>query len=113
KPMRALLVIVSFVVVLGAAAAGLALGQSDNWFPSRWGAADQRGAATRITPAKVLEAKSMITKGNVYQLGRAYESAMPIFGTRHFSLRIPQAFGPVRSNKMIHQDQLGGGELCP
>ena len=66
--MRARLGIVSCVVILGIAAGGLALGQSDNWFPSRWGAADQRGAANRITPAKVLEAKSMITKGNVYLL---------------------------------------------
>ena len=37
--------------------AGLALGrQTDRWYPSRWGANDQRGAANRITPAKVLEA---------------------------------------------------------
>ena len=35
----------------------IALGQSDRWYPSRWGADDQRGAANRITPAKVLEAK--------------------------------------------------------
>ena len=98
--MRARLVIVSFVFVLGVAKVQVyALGQRANRFPSRWGAADQRGAANRITPAKVLEAKSMITKGNVYQLGRAYESAMPIFGTRHFSLRIPQAFGPLSSTR--------------
>src|SRR5215467_4560151 len=80
-------------------------GQSEKWYPSRWGANDQRGAANRITPAKVLEAKNLITKGNVYQLGRAYESGMPIFGTRHFSLKIPQAFGPLGSNKMIYHDE--------
>ena len=33
----------------GRRAAGIALGQADNWYPSRWGAADQRGAANRIT----------------------------------------------------------------
>jgi len=96
---------------LAAVAGGLALGQGDNWFPSRWGAADQRGAANRLTPAKVLEAKNLITKGNVYQLGRAYESAMPIFGTRHFSLRIPQVFGPLGSNKMMYHDEVVSGEL--
>jgi kynurenine formamidase len=99
------------VIALAAVAAGVALGQADNWFPSRWGAADQRGAANRLTPAKVLEAKNVITKGNVYQLGRTYESAMPIFGTRHFSLRIPQAFGPLGSNKMIYHDEVVSGEL--
>src|SRR5215831_3793172 len=109
--MRARLVIVSFAVILGVAAGGLALGQADNWFPSRWGAADQRGAANRLTPVKVLEAKSLITKGNVYQLGRPYESAMPIFGTRHFSLRIPQAFGPLGTNKMMYHDEVVSGEL--
>ena len=38
----------------------------DNWYPSRWGADDQRGAANRITPAKVLEAKNLITRGQAY-----------------------------------------------
>ena len=53
------------------------------WYPSRWGADDQRGAANRMTAAKVLEAKNLITRGQTYQLGRVYESGMPIFGTRH------------------------------
>src|SRR5207344_203901 len=100
-----------FVVILGVAAGGLALGQTDNWFPSRWGAADQRGAANRITPAKVLEAKSLITRGTVYQLGHVYESGMPMFGTRHFSLRIPQAFGPQGSNKTVYHDEVVSGEI--
>ena len=98
-------------LVMAAAAAGVSFAQADNWYPSRWGAADQRGAANRITPAKVLEAKSLITQGNVYQLGRVYESAMPIFGTRHFSLRIPQAFGPMGSNRMVYHDELVSGEI--
>jgi kynurenine formamidase len=109
--MRARVLIGLIAVAVAAAAAGVALGQADNWFPSRWGAADQRGAANRLTPAKVLEAKSLIKKGDVYQLGRAYESGMPIFGTRHFSLKIPQAFGPLGSNKMIYHDELVSGEL--
>ena len=67
-------------------------GQGDKWYPSRWGAADQRGAANRLTPAKVLDAKAMITKGTVYQLGRVYEAGMPLYGTRHYSLKIPYAF---------------------
>ena len=65
--------------------------QSDQWYPSRWGADDQRGAANRVTPAKVLEAKALITKGAIYQLGRVYEAGMPLPATRHFSLHIPQA----------------------
>ncbi len=101
-------------LVLGA---GLALGvggssaQSDNWYPSRWGADDQRGAANLITPQKVLEAKSLITQGRVYQLGHVYESTMPLVGPRHFSLRIPQPFGPFGSNQMVYHDDIVSGEL--
>ena len=93
------------------AAATVAHGQTDRWYPSPWGAADQRGAANRITPAKVLEAKSLITTGTVYQLGRVYEAAMPLFGTRHFSLRIPQTFGPMGANSLMYHDEVVSGEL--
>jgi kynurenine formamidase len=83
----------------------------DTWYPSRWGAADQRGAANRITPAKVLEAKALITRGTTYQLGRVYETGMPMFGTRHYSLRIPQAFGPQGTNQTVYHDEVISGEL--
>jgi kynurenine formamidase len=100
-----------YVVVIVIAAAGLAAAQTANWYPSRWGAADQRGAANRITPAKVLEAKNAITRGAVYQLGRVYEAGMPLFGTRHYSLRIPYVFGPNGSNDMFYHDEIISGEL--
>jgi hypothetical protein len=92
-------------------AAGVARGQSAGWPPSRWGADDQRGAANRITPAKVLEAKTLITRGTIYQLGRVYEAAMPMFGTRHYSLRIPQAIGPMGTNQTVYHDELVSGEI--
>ena len=104
--MRRLILATILVVATAAAYA-----QTGNWYPSRWGAADQRGAANRITPAKVLEARDLITRGAIYQLGRVYESGMPIFGTRHFSLRIPQGFGPQGTNGMIYHDELISGEL--
>jgi kynurenine formamidase len=105
--------VVSTALACGALiAAGVAIrAQTDRWYPSRWGAADQRGAANRITPAKVLEAKNLITRGTVYQLGRVYEAGMPMFGTRHFSLRIPQAFKIPGSNQAIYHDELVSGEI--
>ncbi|HZM97499.1 MAG TPA: cyclase family protein [Vicinamibacterales bacterium] len=100
------------VVVTGVLlACSSALGQSDRWYPSRWGADDQRGAANRLTPAKVLEAKNLITKGNVYQLGHVYEPGMPMYGTRHFSLRIPQAFKMPGKNEAVYHDEIISGEL--
>ena len=83
----------------------------DKWYPSRWGADDQRGAANRITPAKVLEAKNLIVRGQTYQLGHVYEAAMPLFGTRHYSLRIPKVFGPNGTNQMYYHDEIISGEL--
>ncbi len=104
--------LVPVLVLLSAVTApGAAFGQADNWYPSRWGAADQRGAANRITPAKVLEAKNLITTGTVYQIGHVYETAMPMFGTRHFSLKIPQTFGPMGTNRTMYHDELVSAEL--
>lgn len=104
------------ILAVGGAAAALfavaqrALGQPD-WYPSRWGAGDQRGAANRLTPEKVLEAKALIVKGEVYQLGRVYEAGMPMFGTRHYSLRIPQPFRLPGRNEAIYHDEIVSGEL--
>jgi kynurenine formamidase len=86
-------------------------GQTERWYPSRWGANDQRGAANRITPAKILEAKNLITQGTLYQVGRVYEAGMPMFGTRHYSLRIPQAFKIPGSNQAVYHDEVVSGEL--
>jgi kynurenine formamidase len=94
-----------------ALATSVVLGQSDRWYPSRWGADDQRGAANRLTPAKVLEAKDLIKQGIVYQLGHVYESGMPMFGTRHYSLRIPQAFAMPGRNQAVYHDEIISGEL--
>ena len=103
------------VVVAGSLAivtiAAAAWGQTDRWYPSRWGAADQRGAANRITPAKVLEAKNAIQKGTIYQLGHVYEAGMPMYGTRHFSIRIPQAFSMPGKNQAVYHDEIISGEL--
>jgi len=96
---------------LTAVATGVAFAQADRWYPSRWGADDQRGAANRITPAKVLEARDLITRGTVYQLGRVYEAGMPLFGTRHFSLRIPQTYGPLGSNRTMYHDEIVSAEI--
>jgi kynurenine formamidase len=102
----------SFVATIAFVAAGsVMLGQSDGWYPSRWGADDERGAANRITPAKVLEAKDLITRGMVYQLGRVYEAGMPLFGTRHYSLRIPRVYNLPGANQAAYHDEIVSGEL--
>jgi kynurenine formamidase len=83
------------------------------WWPSEWGADDQRGAANRLTPEKVLEAKELIKTGKIYQLGRTYEAGMPIPGKRHFSLTIPglPTGKPSGKNQLVHNDELISGEI--
>ena len=58
----------------------------EQWYPSRWGADDERGAANLLTPAKVLEAVQLVKQGKVYQLGRVYERGMPLYGNRQYNL---------------------------
>ncbi len=83
------------------------------WWPSAWGPDDQRGAANRMTPEKVLEATRLIRTGKVYPLGRVYEHGMPLAGKRHFSLTIPggPTGGPFGQNKVVHHDELFSGEI--
>src|SRR5690554_6753816 len=63
------------------------------WWPSEHGADDQIGAANRLTPQKVLEAASLIRKGEVVDLGRVVEYDMPLFeltphGRKHVQVTI-------------------------
>jgi kynurenine formamidase len=83
------------------------------WWPSEFGAKDQRGAANRITPSRVQAAAQLIREGRVYQLGRLYEHGMPLPGKRHFSLTIPGAptGGPDGQNRVVHHDELFSGEI--
>lgn len=103
--------VTGLVVLAGAWALTHEGGHEDTWYPSRWGADDERGAANRITPAKVLEAATLIKEGKIYQLGRVYETGMPVFGTRHYSLRIPAMSGPLGDNKVTWFEEIVSGEI--
>jgi kynurenine formamidase len=83
------------------------------WWPSAWGPDDQRGAANRLTPAKVQEAARLIRTGQVYQLGHVYEQGMPLAGKRHFSLTIPGSptGGPDGANRIVYHDEMFSGEI--
>lgn len=83
------------------------------WWPSPWGAEDQRGAANRMTTARAKAAAGLIREGKVYSLGRLYEYGMPLPGKRHFSLTIPGSptGGPQGKNRGVHHDDLFSGEI--
>jgi kynurenine formamidase len=115
---------VSRLVFIGAVGSGvltLCLGsrpaaqaQTDSpWWPSPWGADDERGASNRITPERVLAAARLIREGKIYSLGRTYEPGMPSSGNRHFSLTIPgvPTGGPFGENQLVYNDELFSGEI--
>ncbi len=104
-------------IVLGLLGLGAVLADDtpigSKWWPSEWGADDQRGAANRLTPDKVIEARDLIQQGRIYQLGRLYEHGMPLPGKRHFSLTIPglPTGAPTGANQIVSNDELFSGEI--
>lgn len=83
------------------------------WWPSEWGPEDQRGAANRIIPSKVIQAARLITDGKIYKLGHVYEPGMPLFGNRHYSLTIVSSptGGPMGENQAVYHDEMFSGEI--
>ncbi len=99
-----------FTLIALALTSSAAVAQQGDWYPSPWGPADQRGAANRLTPAKVLEATKLVKQGTVYQLGRAYESGMPLFAKRGYVLRVLE-IGPLGKNQLTAHEGYFAGEL--
>jgi kynurenine formamidase len=114
-PLRLLGVAVAavFATLASAEPAGDETPIGPKWWPSEWGADDQRGAANRMTAENVLRANKLVEKGKVYQLGRLYENGMPMVGKRHFSLTIPGSptYPPAGKNGVVAFDELVSGEL--
>jgi kynurenine formamidase len=83
------------------------------WWPSRWGKDDMAGASNWITPEKVLDAVKWIKDGKVYRLGHPYESTMPKFGDRAFTLRMvgSPTGGPYGGNKLVYNDEFLATEI--
>lgn len=85
----------------------------DTLSPSEWGPDDERGAANRITPEKVIQASRLIKEGRIYELGRVYETGMPLFPGRHYSLIIPggPTGGPFGKNQVVYHDEMISGQI--
>ena len=78
---------------------------------SPWGPTDQRGATNRLTPAKTLEAASLIKQAKVYQLGRVYEAGMPLYGARSYNIVIPQMRGPNGPNQLTWNEEYVAAQI--
>jgi len=62
---------------------------SAHWYPSRWGADDQRGNGNLQGPGKVLEALALVKSGEIVSLGHRYDAQIPLAPGRLFGLRMP------------------------
>ncbi len=101
RAMNCLTIGVFALVFALATSAGPALGGNnpidENWWPSEFGADDERGAVNYITAAKILEAVKLVKQGKVASLGRVYHNHMPLIPGRTFALSIPGAGGSTHS----------------
>lgn len=62
--------------------------RSAAWWPSRYGAGDEIGAASEVVPRKTLGALGLPTEGRVVSLGRILESGMPGDPDRTYTMTI-------------------------
>lgn len=82
-----------------------ALAQQPDWCKSKYGAADEIGAANLLTPQLALEAAKLVKTGKTYRLGVETNSKTPAFGPRSWALVINQpgqvggtGLGPTKTN---------------
>jgi len=83
------------------------------WYPSRYGAGDELGAANELTPAKILEAVKLVGNGQVYDLGTNYEAKNPGAAPRYWETLILAhgAVTPLGTNKFLYVEETFTG--CP
>ena len=60
------------------------------WCKSKWGPADEIGAANLLTPELALRAAKLVTTGKTYALGVETNAGTPAYGSRSFHLVILQ-----------------------
>ena len=84
------------------------------WWPHpEWGPRDQAGASNRITPAKIVEAISLVRSGKTYELGHVYEHGMPLLGERSYNMVMPglPTGGPIGQQGLYYNDEYVCSEI--
>jgi kynurenine formamidase len=110
-PARTISAILMSLVVGHASAQSWSPPSPESRCPSKWGVADERGAANLVTPENVLRASKLIRSGEIVELGRVLATDMPFFGTRRFDLHTKRTGGPMGSNKRYSNEELVITEL--
>jgi len=74
--------------------------------PSKWGAADERGAGNLKGPESVLRAAKLIRTGEVIELGQVLSAAMPLNPTRQFDIHTKRTTMNPQSNRRGSNEEL-------
>lgn len=109
----------SAMAVLCLSIAGIANAQindrplTENWAPTEWGPDDMVGAVNRTTPAMVLRAVALVKEGRHATIGKLYQSEVPLFGARTYTMSIPgtPTGGPFGTNALIYHDEFLSTEI--
>ena len=79
--------------------------------PSKWGAADQRGAGNHMKPETVLRATRLIRTGEVFELGRVLKADMPFSVGRRFEMEVKRTNMNAGSNRRGSNEEIVFTEL--
>ena len=79
--------------------------------PSKWGAADQRGAGNHMKPETVLRATRLIRTGEVFELGRVLKADMPFSSGRRFEMELKRTTMNAGSNRRGSNEEIVFTEL--
>jgi kynurenine formamidase len=86
----------------------------EKWWPSKWGADDERGANNLITPEVVMSALKYAKTGQIYRLTKPYTNHMPLPWGRTYALTIPgiPTGGPYGKQGIVWNDEFLVGEIA-
>ena len=98
---------VSFAAIAVFATGAAVRAQQPSWLPpapsercpSKWGAADERGAMNHQKPEAVLAATKLIRTGEVIELAHVLNAQMPFSGPRRFDLHTKRTVMNPQSNR--------------
>jgi len=86
----------------------------EKWWPSKWGADDEKGSFNLITPERVKAALKVVKTGKIYRLSKIYSNGkMPLPWGRTYSLTIPgiPTGGPYGKQGIVWNDEFVVGEI--
>src|SRR5712671_7414760 len=109
----------SIIVAATLFTATSAIAQTPSWTvppdsarcPSKWGAADERGAGNLMGPKSVLSAVKLIKTGEVIELSHVLHTGMPISSTRRYEVFTKRTTDYLGTNRRGSNEELVVSEI--